>query len=127
MPISAWGWTVAILLGAGVGAAVAGDNAPNSEPFHIVERVLDDGRMIIRYKGGTYVGYTYAEPDRREPVWHGRCTFQFKTGSAFEGMCVDGRFRRGFLRSVDGRSVYFLDIGRSDLEAHRSATEKTGL
>jgi hypothetical protein len=115
---------VVTLLAVGASATLAGDGAPDAEPFHVVERVLDDGRAVIRYSGGTYIGYAYADPDRREPVWHGRCEFHFKTGAVFEGTCVDGTFRRGFLRSIDRRSIIFLDADRSDAEALRQAGEK---
>jgi len=118
---------VATLLAVGASVALAGDGAPDGEPFHVVERVLDDGRAVIRYSGGTYIGYTYANPDRREPVWHGRCEFHFKTGAVFKGKCVDGKFRRGFLLSIDRRSMKFLDADRSDAEAMRHAGEESAL
>ena len=50
-----------------------------------------------------------------------------KTGAIFEGACANGQFVRGFVRSVDGRSVRFLDKDRSNAEAIRSAKQKTEL
>ena len=119
--------TVMALLSVGAGAALASDSAPKGLPFYEVQRVLDDGRMVISYKGGTYIGYTYAVPDADAPVWHGRCAFHFKTGGVFEGTCAYGKFRRGYLRSVDGRSVHFLDTGRSQAEALRSVGDESAL
>lgn len=119
-------WLILAMGVSTISAALADDRAKH-QTFYAMQRVLDDGRVVIRYRGGTYVGYAYSQPDTGEPVWHGRCAFHFKTGAVFEGSCAGGRFIRGFVRSVDGRTVRFLDAGRSDAEALRSATEESAL
>ena len=119
---------IAILSGLGIASSsLADDGGVDQSTVQGEPRVLNDGRVVIGYKGGSYIGFVYTNPDTGEPVWQGRCAFYFKTGAVFEGTCADGRFLRGFLRSANERSVKFLDTERSNAEAVRSSRERIGL
>jgi len=118
---------VAVLLA--VGAALGGpalgdpalaDNARDNKLPRSVERVLDDGRSVITYTGGYYVGYIQARPDGGQPLWHGRCAFYFKAGGTFKGTCAEGKFQRGYILSEE--SVIYFDTTRDEVrELHRPA------
>jgi|GEM_PF-2995586 len=127
MRIWAWCWTMVILSVLPSSAALAGeaDRFDHQEPG--TQRALNDGRLAIGYDGGTYVGHVTTQPATGEAVWHGPCAFRFRTGAMFEGVCADGDFVRGFVRSVDGRSVRYLDRNRNDAEAIRGEEQKRGL
>lgn len=95
-----------------------------------LERVLEDGRVVIAYPGGRYTGEIGEAPSGLDPHrlnvrWSGRCVFEFRSGARFEGICEDDRFARGFLRGADG-DVQFLDRARDDEDA-RTARRRFGL
>ena len=105
---------VAVLLALSGGPALADDDVRQNKLPHPVNRVLDDGRSVITYTGGYYVGYTQAQPDGGKPLWHGRCEFYFKAGATFKGTCANGKFERGYILSEE--SVIYFDVTRDEVK-----------
>ena len=98
---------VVVLLALTGGPALADDNVRDDKLQHPVNRVLDDGRSVITYTGGYFVGFIQPQTDGGAPLWHGRCEFYFKAGATFKGTCANGKFERGYISSEE--SVIYFD------------------